>query len=133
MEKNDLICLLYVDDESLNRDLFSINFRKQYKVITANSGFDGLNKLKLNHDISVVISDMKMPGMNGVEFIRKAKREHQNLIFFILTGFDITDEISDAMNENLINKYFRKPFSMKEIDRSIRETFRNILNSENGN
>ncbi len=123
MEQKDQISLLYVDDEQINRELFLINFRKEYKVYTADSGFEGLNKLKLNSDIAVVISDMKMPGMNGVEFIRKAKLEYQNIVFFILTGFDITDEISNALKEKLINKYFRKPFNIKEIDKSIRGTF----------
>jgi len=119
MDKKDSINLLYVDDEKLNRDLFMINFRKHYNVTTAESGFEGLNTLKLNKDISIVISDMKMPGMNGVEFIRKAKSEHQNISFFILTGYDINDEISDAINEKVIKKYFRKPFNYKEIERSI--------------
>ncbi len=121
MVKKEQINLLYVDDEKLNRDLFLINFRNHYNVTTAESGFEGLNTLKLNKDISIVISDMKMPGMNGVEFIRKAKSEHQNISFFILTGFDINDEISNAINEKIVNKYFRKPFNLKEIDRSIRE------------
>jgi two-component system, response regulator, stage 0 sporulation protein F len=123
MEDKNQLSVLYVDDEQINLDLFRFNFRSRYIVHTAFSGNEGLAVLKSYPSISVVISDMKMPGMNGIEFIRKAKIHHKNIVFFILTGFDITPEISDAINEKLINKYFRKPFNMKEIEASIREAF----------
>jgi YesN/AraC family two-component response regulator len=64
---------------------------------------------------------MKMPGMNGIEFIRMAKKEFPEIHYYILTGYDISDEISKALQEGLIDKYFRKPFNMREIDFSIRE------------
>ena len=65
--------ILYVDDEIINLQLFEINFSKNYNVIIADNGFSGLEILENNPDISVVISDMKMPNMNGLEFIKKAK------------------------------------------------------------
>jgi two-component system, response regulator, stage 0 sporulation protein F len=113
--------LLYVDDEPLNLKLFSINFSKLYKVLTADSGLDGLSLLANHPDTHVVISDMKMPGMNGIEFIRMAKKEFPAVHFYILTGYEISEEIAAALKEGLINKYFRKPFNMREIDSSIRE------------
>jgi two-component system response regulator (stage 0 sporulation protein F) len=115
----DKITILYVDDEPINLMLFELNFEKLYTVITAGSGFLGLEKLSVNPAIKIVISDMKMPGMNGVEFIRKGKKEYPEIKFFILTGFEITEEIADALNEKIINKYFRKPFNMKEITNEI--------------
>jgi response regulator RpfG family c-di-GMP phosphodiesterase len=110
-----------VDDEPTNLKLFELNFRKKFDVLTALSGDEGLEILKNNNSILVVISDMKMPGMNGVEFIKKAKASFPHIRYYILTGFDITEEIADALNENLIQKYFRKPFNMNEIERSILE------------
>jgi two-component system response regulator (stage 0 sporulation protein F) len=74
MEKKD-ITILYVDDEQVNLRIFEINFRKRYNVITAVSGEQGLEKLEENGDIIVVVSDMKMPGMNGIEFIKKAREK----------------------------------------------------------
>ena len=115
------VTLLYVDDEPINLTVFELNFNKKFNVITAVSGEDGLLKLEGNKDIIVVISDMKMPGMNGVEFIKKAKADFLNIAYFILTGFDITDEISEALENNLIQKYFRKPFNVKEISDAIEE------------
>lgn len=64
---------------------------------------------------------MKMLGMNGIEFIRLAKKDFPNISFYILTGFDITDEISEALEKRLIHKYFRKSFNIKEIEAAILE------------
>ncbi len=113
------IAVLYVDDEPINLKLFELNFKNTFNVTTALSGFEGLEILKSNPDISVVVSDMRMPKMDGLEFISKAKVDFPHIVFFILTGFEITDEISQALNSNLINKYFRKPFNFREIESSI--------------
>jgi len=113
--------ILYVDDELLNLELFALVFKKKFNVITADSGLEGLKKLEENNEISVVISDMRMPGMNGVEFISSAKKKFNNIVYFILTGYEITEEIAGALNKRLINKYFKKPFNSKEIENSINE------------
>ena len=115
------ITLLYVDDEPINLKLFELNFRKKYNVITAESGFEGIKQLNSNPQTKIVISDMKMPGMNGIEFIKLAKKDYPQITFFILTGFDINEEIADALNERLIHKYFRKPFNLNDIESSVEE------------
>jgi len=86
----------------MNLTVFEINFKRIYKVLTASSGEEGLQKLSTDKDIIVVISDMKMPGMNGLEFIKKAKEDHPDIAYFILTGFDISKEISRALENKLI-------------------------------
>lgn len=115
------ISVLYVDDEPINLKLFELNFKNSFNVTTALSGFEGLELLKNNLDIPVVISDMRMPNMDGIEFITKAKKEFPNVVFYILTGYDLTDQISEALNNLLIHKYFRKPLNFKEIEKSIVE------------
>jgi two-component system, response regulator, stage 0 sporulation protein F len=114
-----IMSVLYVDDEPINLKLFDLNFKNTFNIVTALSGHEGLNLLKQNPNISVVVSDMRMPKMNGLEFIALAKKEFPHIVFFILTGFEITDEISQALESCLINKYFRKPFNFKEIESSI--------------
>lgn len=113
------IPVLYVDDEPINLQLFELNFKNTFNVITALSGSDGFEILKKNPDIPVVVSDMRMPKMNGLEFIGKAKKEFPHIIFYILTGYDITEQISEALNNRLIAKYFRKPSNYKEIESTI--------------
>jgi len=95
------------------------NIKKKFNVIIAESGVVGLENLGQNKDISVIISDMRLPGMNGVEFINKAKKKFKNIICFIRTGFEVTEEIAEALNNRSINKYFKKPFNSKEIESSI--------------
>jgi len=119
---NKKTSILYVDDELINLQIFEINFRNDYTVLTAESGYEGLKTLKINPDVRLVISDMKMPGMNGIEFIKKAKEEFPNVLFYILTGFEITTEIQQSLNTGLILKYFRKPFNTKEIVLAITKT-----------
>jgi two-component system, response regulator, stage 0 sporulation protein F len=121
---NKKITVLYVDDEPINLELFEIIFEEKFQVLTAESGLDGLTILRSNPEVSVVISDMKMPGMNGIEFIRIARQEFPYILFFILTGFEITNEIADALNEKLIDRYFRKPFDMDEIEEAIDKAMR---------
>jgi CheY-like chemotaxis protein len=111
--------VLYVDDEAINVMLFKANFKKTFMVITGMSGFEGLELLAQHPDVRVVISDMKMPGMNGIEFIKKAKSKYPHLIFYILTGFDITPEIEDALASGLIAEYYSKPFNVRELEGAI--------------
>jgi two-component system, response regulator, stage 0 sporulation protein F len=111
--------VLYVDDERLNLMLFRAHLEKKYNVLTADSGADGLVILKEHSGIRVVVSDMKMPQMNGIEFIKKALEIAPDTVFYILTGFEITPEIQQALDEGLIRKYFRKPFNIKEISAEI--------------
>lgn len=116
------ITILYVDDEESNLFVFEKMFETKYKVLTAHSGKEGLEQLEGHStDIIVVISDMRMPLMNGVEFIRKAKDTYTNIAYFILTGFDFNDEIEEALKSHLIHKFFTKPFEMKEIELAISE------------
>jgi two-component system response regulator (stage 0 sporulation protein F) len=113
--------ILYVDDEPLNLMIFEANFKKKFHVLTTESASQGLEQLRANPDTLVVISDMKMPGMNGIEFIRLAKKEFPAITFFILTGFDISEEIAGALYERLILRYFQKPFNLREIETAIGE------------
>lgn len=116
MEK---ITVLYIDDESINLMLFSEIFEEDYNILTGKSGNEGLQLLSENPDIKVVFSDMKMPYMNGVEFISKAKTMYPDIIYFIVTGFDITQEIAMAIENKLIENYFSKPFKVEEIKEAI--------------
>ena len=111
--------ILNVDDEPINGLLFSSIFKNKYEVLTAQSGLSGLKILEENMDIKVVISDMKMPGMNGIEFTKKVKELYPFLSCFILSGYDITSEITQLIDDGLIIKYFQKPIQIDEITATI--------------
>jgi len=84
-----------------------------------------LEILDQNPAIKVVISDMRMPHMDGIQFISKAKVLYPDLLFYMLSGYDITADIQKALSNGLILKYFQKPFKMEEIDRTIEEDISN--------
>ena len=120
--KNSKTTILYVDDEDINRFIFEKNFESSYQVHTAFSGTDALDKLNTHSDdISIVISDMRMPGMSGVDFISKAKKTYDKMGYFILTGFDSNDEIEEAINNKIVRKCFKKPLDITEIESAIIE------------
>jgi len=107
--------ILYVDDEPINLRLFALNLKRYFNVLTANSAKEGIEILEKNPEICVVVSDMRMPEMNGIDFIKKARENRPDIKYFILTGYDITKEISDALLNNIISEYFSKPFKSNEI------------------
>ncbi len=116
---DDKATILYIDDERINVTLFEINFKKKFNVLCAQSGIEGLEILKANPQIKIILTDMKMPGMNGIEFVTKAKNSYPDKIFFILTGYGLIPEIGEALKSQLIHNYFSKPFNIKEIEKSI--------------
>lgn len=111
--------ILYIDDEQINLMLFAKIFEEDFIIITASSGFEGLDKLKQSPEIKFVFSDMRMPGMNGIEFITQAKKAYEDKTFFLITGYNITQEIHEALENKTIAKYFGKPFNIDEIKSSI--------------
>lgn len=114
--------ILYVDDEAINLMLFQANLEKKYDILIAENAFSGLQLIAENQDIKIVVSDMKMPVMNGIEFILKARLLSSEIAYYILTGFEITDDIQEALNQGIIRRYFRKPFNIQEISREIENT-----------
>lgn len=120
MIKHPNITVLYLDDEKDNLFIFEANFNEIFHVITSTSPTTALEKLDTHYDdIIAVISDMRMPTMNGVEFIKKAKSQYNKVFYYILTGFGQNDEIEEAISNHLIHKCFTKPFDAEEIESTI--------------
>ena len=119
---SEKITLLYVDDEPTNLLLFELNFNKVFDILIADSGLEGLEILRENPHIKAVISDMRMPEMNGIEFIKASKEEFSEISYFILTGYEIDEEIFEALNQGLIKKLFKKPFNKKVIEEAIKKS-----------
>jgi response regulator RpfG family c-di-GMP phosphodiesterase len=113
--KTDRIKVLYVDDHVANLQLFQLMLKKRCEVKIAETGQEGLEILKLFKDIDIVVSDLDMPNMNGLEFIQKAKKIKNDIPFFILSSSLKTNEIKEAIKNNLINNFLRKPLRSDEI------------------
>jgi len=116
--------LLLVDDEenilaALNRTLR----RDGYHIVTANNAAEGLQRLT-EHDVDVIVSDQRMPGMTGVEFLRRAKDLYPQTVRMVLSGYTELQSIIDAVNEGAIYKFLTKPWEDERLREHVAEAFR---------
>ena len=129
MADSGLMKILYVDDETINLDLFQMIYKDTNNVLLAENGQDGLKIVKQNADVQLIISDMHMPDMDGIYFIEKVKETNQNIPCFILSGYQRNERIIDALNSGLISYYLMKPFGKKNLEMIIEK----IIHSNNQN
>jgi YesN/AraC family two-component response regulator len=112
--------VLYVDDEIINLDLFEISFMNEFQILKAESGEDALEILQ-KETVDVVVTDLKMPGMDGIELIKKIKESNQQLNCILLTGYYEEHIIRDSDLSSLIFKYLMKPYGREDIIKTILE------------
>ncbi len=117
-EKNSV---LYVDDETINLVVFEMTFGKNYNIIVVESVKEAFEKLSEHPEINIVISDMRMPEINGIKFIESARTMYPEKHYLILSGFGINEEIMDAVDRGVITKYLQKPFIKKEVEAALTE------------
>ncbi len=108
--------ILLVDDEINNLQLIKRTLRGKYNILTASQGEEGLQVLKENLDkICLIISDHKMPVMEGTEFLRRANEIAPDIIKILLTGFTDIEILTDAVNKCNLFQYITKPFDPNEL------------------
>jgi diguanylate cyclase (GGDEF)-like protein/PAS domain S-box-containing protein len=115
--------LLLVDDEpnilaALKRQLRGAGC----EILTADSGQAGL-ELLLRHKVDVIVSDQRMPGMTGVEFLRTVKTLYPKTVRIVLSGFTELQSVTDAVNEGAIYKFLTKPWDDAQLREHVREAF----------
>jgi len=120
--------VLYVDDEVINLELFNINFRNDFSILVADSAQKGLEILK-TEEINVIISDLKMPHMNGIDFIERIKHENPEKVCILLTAFMESEVMLRAINEELVYRYIMKPWKKDELREIIESAFKRFENS----
>jgi len=125
-EENDKFSILFVDDEKNILSSLKRLFRSEgYEIHIGNSGQEGLELLESNN-IDVVVSDMRMPNMDGAEFLKIVSNNWPSTIRILLTGYaDISSTIA-AVNEGNIYKYISKPWE----DNDLKITIKNALKSK---
>ncbi|MGL6284693.1 MAG: response regulator, partial [Microcoleaceae cyanobacterium] len=84
--------LMVVDDEPDNLDLLYRTFRREYKVFKAESAFAALEILDTEGEMALIISDQRMPEMNGTEFLGRTLEQYPDTVRILLTGYtDVED------------------------------------------
>ncbi len=113
---NEKQTILIVDDEENNLQLLKRTLRGGYNILTAHNGVEALEVVKNNGDkISLIVSDQKMPVMEGTEFLREVNKLNPAIIKILLTGHVDTDIIVSAINDCNLFQYILKPFEPEEL------------------
>jgi DNA-binding NtrC family response regulator len=106
--------VLYVDDEINNLNSFKAAFRRDFEIYTAQSAREGRKVLDSN-EIGVIITDQRMPGMTGIEFLESILAIYPDTIRILLTGFSDMNAVMDAINRGQVYKYLVKPWQNDEL------------------
>ena len=115
--------LLLVDDEQHILSALRRLFRADgYTVLCASSGGQAL-ELLATHAVDVILSDQRMPGMTGVEFLRRARALHPAAVRITLSGFTDLQSIIDAVNEGAVYKFLTKPWDDARLRAHVAEAF----------
>jgi len=117
MDKKDFT-IIYVDDEEQNLISFRASFRRDYKILTAQSGKDAIAILKENN-VHLIITDQRMPEMTGIQFLEKIMSEFPDAIRMILTGFSDIEAIIGAINTGRVFRYITKPWDDNDLRMTI--------------
>jgi len=113
--------ILCVDDEQSILNALKRLLRKEgYQLLFANSGKEGLGLLQEN-EVHLVISDQRMPGMSGTEFLEIVKDKYPDVLRIILTGYSDIDSITESINKGNIYKFFFKPWNDLRLKSELRQ------------
>jgi len=112
--------ILCVDDElNVLKALTRLFMDEDYEIFTAPSGVEGLAVLAEHWDIQVVISDYRMPDMNGVDFLKAVYEGWPHTIRIVLSGYADTASVVAAINEGQIYKFIGKPWDDEALKATI--------------
>ncbi|MCP4702898.1 MAG: response regulator [Gammaproteobacteria bacterium] len=129
-EKKQKIKILFVDDERQILIPLKAMFKKQYGVRTAISGPAGLEIVR-NDNIQIVVSDQRMPEMQGIEFLRVVKEISPNTVRILLTGYADLSAVMESVNTGEIFRFIEKPWNNERL-RSIIETAADLSSKQAG-
>ncbi|MDP3848326.1 MAG: EAL domain-containing protein [Pseudomonas sp.] len=115
--------LLIVDDEPAILSALQRALRlENYRIISASSSHEAL-KLLATHAIDVVLSDVRLADVNGLDFLRQIKIIHPDVVRMVLSGSSEIGIILRAINEGLMYRFFTKPWEQDDLRNQLREAF----------
>jgi two-component system response regulator (stage 0 sporulation protein F) len=114
--------ILVVDDEENARIALSkILTREGYEVASAGNGYEALNYLR-GKEVELIITDINMPEMNGLAFLRELSRSHPDSNVIMVTAYGEVESYIEAMNLGAF-EYINKPVKIDELKKIIRKIF----------
>lgn len=109
--------LLFVDDEPMVLQSLSVLFGN-YSICTASNGREALAVLATT-PVDIIISDQRMPGMQGVELLKTVKERFPNTVRILMTGYSDLDAILDSVNTGEIFRYISKPWQSERLRSTV--------------
>ena len=109
------IKILFVDDEPANIEIFRRNFADRYDILTASSGREALELFENNPEISIILSDYTMPGMNGVELIEQLHKRNPDTYRILITAFAEFENILEAIHQGHVSYYVIRPWDRDRL------------------
>ncbi len=119
MPDQDLPRILCVDDEPRVVQALAVHLRRGYEVLTALGGEEALERLRTTGPVAVIVSDMRMPGMDGATLLAKVRNLHPDTIRVLLTGEPGRDAVVSAVNKGQIFRFLTKPCPAEDIHACI--------------
>lgn len=117
--------VLFVDDEeSILKSLNRLFMDEEFAVLTASSGEKGLEALKETGGVGVIVSDQRMPGMNGVDFLGRSREIAPDALRIVLTGYADITATMEAINKGGAFRYITKPWNDEDLLQTIRDAVR---------
>ena len=116
---SEVIKVLFVDDEpNVLNAIKRIFVDEDYEIITAHSAMEGMAVMK-NNEVRVVVSDYRMPDINGIEFLREVNEHWPETVRIVLSGYADIASIVAAVNEGQIYKFIPKPWNDDELRMTV--------------
>lgn len=112
--------ILLVDDEEANVRLLRRVLSDEYDTVEALNGQEALKMLKEHEDISLIITDQRMPGMTGVQLLKESLAIRPDAIRILLTGYTDVQALIDAINSGHVYKYVPKPWDRDELKLTVK-------------
>ncbi len=125
--------VLFVDDEAgILSSLRRLTLDEDFRILTASSGEEGLRRLREEAEVGVIVSDQRMPGMNGAEFLARSREIAPEALRIVLTGYADIHAAVAAINEGGACRYISKPWDDQELVQILRDAVRTYaLQQEN--
>jgi two-component system probable response regulator PhcQ len=115
--------VLYVDDEEMSLKYFSRAFGSTFRIFTATNAEEGFRILSDHQEeIGVIMSDQRMPGEKGVQFLERARRLRPRIIRILATAYSDLDAAIDAVNSGAIYKYVTKPWDVPQLETTLKRS-----------
>lgn len=113
--KHSILC---VDDEIDNLEALERLFRRKYNVLTASSGAEALKIVK-SEEVSLIVTDQRMPNMTGVEFLAASMKHKPDVVRILLTGYTDVESVISAINSGQVYKYVTKPWDPVDLVNTV--------------